>query len=183
MTSLNVFAISGSLRARSSNGELLRAASLLDPSAVRLSLYDGLARLPHFNPDDDREDSVLPDTVVDLRAHVAAADAVLISSPEYAHGVPGSLKNALDWLVSGPEMPGKPVGVLTASALALHAPPSLVETLRTMSAFVVEDAVRVVPLGGRRLDADGILRDPQLAGIVRDALEALGRAVSARRAA
>lgn len=182
MTPLNVLAISGSLRAQSSNAELLRAAGLLDPSSFAVSLYDGLAGLPHFNPDDDREDSVLPAAVAELRARIAAADALLISSPEYAHGVPGSLKNALDWLVSGPEMPGKPVGVLTASSLALHAPPSLVETLRTMSALVVDDAVRVVPLAGRRLDAAGIVREPKLAGIVRDALHALRQAVLARRA-
>jgi len=178
MPRLHVLAISGSLRAQSSNAELLRAAGLVDPSAVALSVFHGLGLLPHFNPDDDREESVLPATVVQLRALVAAADALLISSPEYAHGVPGSLKNALDWLVSGPEMYGKPVGVLTASSQAQHAPASLVETLRTMSAVVVEGAVRVVPLNGRKLDAEGILREPHLAGELREALDALGRAVT-----
>lgn len=178
MMPLKVLAISGSLRARSSNAELLRAAELIDPSAISVSSYDGLRRLPHFNPDDDREDSVVPDAVADLRAQVAAADALLISSPEYAHGVPGSLKNALDWLVSGPEMVGKPVGVLTASALSVHAPASIVETLRTMSALVVEEAVRVVPLAGRRLEATDILRDPMMADVLRDALRSLGRAAT-----
>jgi NAD(P)H-dependent FMN reductase len=183
MTPLNVLAISGSLRSRSSNAELLRAAALLDPSAVAIHLYDGLGRLPHFNPDDDREDSIAPSAVAQLRAQVGAADALLISSPEYAHGVPGSLKNALDWLVSGSEMPGKPVGVLTASAHAVHAPASLVETLRTMSALVVDEAVRVVPLAGRRLDAAGILSEPKFKDILRDALNALRAAVAARRLA
>jgi chromate reductase len=180
MTPLRILAISGSLRALSSNTELLRAAALLDPSANAVSIYGGLADLPHFNPDDDREGSILPPAVVQLRAQVAAADAVLVSSPEYAHGVPGSLKNALDWLVSGSEMPGKPVGVLTASAHAVHAPASLVETLGTMSALVVRDAVRVVRLSGRRMDAAAILGDPELADELRAALRALGAAVAAQ---
>lgn len=179
MPSWKLLAISGSLRARSSNGEVLKAIASLDPATVEIVLYDELALLPHFNPDDDGEGSVPPPAVARLRDRVAWADALVISSPEYAHGVPGSLKNALDWLVSGPEMVGKPVGVLTTSAWSMHAPASLVETLRTMSANVVGEAVRVVPLAGRDLDAGGILREPALLTPMRDALRALGLAANA----
>jgi NAD(P)H-dependent FMN reductase len=88
--------------------------------------YEGLAGLPHFNPDDDEDGGPVPPAVADLRARVIAADGWVISSPEYAHGVPGSLKNALDWLVSCPELPGKPVLLLNASAgvAASHRRPS-----------------------------------------------------------
>ena len=78
-------------------------------------------------------------------------------------------------LVSGPEMPGKRVGVLTSSSYATHARASLVETLGTMSARVVADAVRVLPLDGRRIEAAEIVADPELSGILRDALSALNQ--------
>ncbi|MGH7618031.1 MAG: NADPH-dependent FMN reductase [Gemmatimonadaceae bacterium] len=180
-TSYNILGVSGSLRARSSSTEVLRAAALLAPDAVRITLFDGLAGLPPFNPDLDEEGAVLPEPVAAFRAQVGAADALLICSPEYAHGVPGSLKNALDWLVSGPEMPCKPVGLLNASTRATHAQASLAETLRTMSAVLVPAAIDV-PLDGRRLDAREIAAAPDSAGRLRRALDALVEAIDQLRA-
>jgi NAD(P)H-dependent FMN reductase len=175
--SYTILAISGSLRARSSNTEVLRAVAALAPETVHVTLYDGLAGLPHFNPDLDQADAVAPATVAQLRSLVAAADAVLISSPEYAHGVPGSLKNGLDWLVSGSEIPYKPVGLLNVSARSLHAHAQLAETLRTMSTNVVPEASITVPLDGRRLDAEAIAATQELADPLRAALNALIGAV------
>ncbi|WP_310571582.1 NADPH-dependent FMN reductase [Gemmatimonas sp.] len=175
---MRILAISGSLRARSSNTELLRAAALVSPTEFAVELYAELGALPHFNPDLDQEGAVAPDSVARLRAQVGAADAVLISSPEYAHGVPGSLKNALDWLVSAPEMYHKPMGVLTASGASAHGPAALEEILRTMSTQVMPAASRVVALNGRRLDATQILEDTALAEVLRDVLEALRVAVT-----
>ncbi len=128
--------------------------------------YHGIGDLPHFNPDLDEQGAELPHSVKKFRAAIGAADAILISSPEYAHGIPGSLKNALDWLVSGPEMPGKPTGLLTASARSVYSHAALQETLRTMSTNLVPEAVAVVPLEGRRLDATSIAADSSLAGII-----------------
>ncbi len=169
----HILAISGSLRARSTNTELLRAvASIADPAA-NVVIYDELGELPHFNPDLDVEGAHLPDAVNDLRAFVAASDAILVSSPEYAHGVPGSLKNALDWLVSGPEMVGKPAGLLCASGRSLYAHNSLAEILRTMSANLIDDAVDVVPLEGRRSDLASILADESARGTIERGVTAL----------
>ena len=98
---LRIIAISGSLRAVSSNTALLRAASGLAPQEVEVTLYENLAELPHFNPDLEGAE---PRSVTDFRSLLHSSDAVLISSPEYAHGVPGALKNALDWLVSSGEL-------------------------------------------------------------------------------
>ena len=170
---MKILTISGSLRARSSNTELLRAAQLVADPSWTFDHYDGLAALPHFNPDDDLEGAAPPDPVSDLRARIAAADALLICSPEYAHGVPGSLKNALDWMVSDAAMIGKPISLLNASARSTFAHPQLAETLRTMSARVVAGASVVVPLDGRRLDASGIASDPDLARLLRGALDTL----------
>lgn len=166
-------AISGSLRAVSTNTEVLRAAATLAPSNVVVTLYDGLGALPLFNPDLDVEGALLPEPVRKFRAQVNSADAVLICSPEYAHGVPGSLKNALDWLVSGHEIPHKPIGLLNASPRSTHAQASLAETLRTMSTEVVPDAMLTLALSGPGMDAAAITARPELANRLRMALGAL----------
>lgn len=173
MTTLTctILAISGSLRARSANATLLQAATALLPPSVRVVRYTRLGELPHFNPDLDA--APLPGEVTALRAEVAAADALLISSPEYAHGVPGSLKNALDWLVSGPELPAIPFALLSPSPLSEHVGPALIETLRTMSAHLVEEATITIPVSGRPLTAGQILADPALADPLRKAMQAL----------
>jgi len=97
---LRVLAISGSLRRSSTNTAALEALALLAPENVKVLLYRNLAKLPPFNPDDDLEDRPKPEPVETLRALVNASDALVIAAPEYAHGLPGALKNALDWLVA-----------------------------------------------------------------------------------
>jgi len=171
--SIRILGISGSLRARSSNTELLRAASLLAPPSVGIALLSTLAALPYFNPDLDAEGAIPPPRVEEFRERILRADALLICSPEYAHGVPGVLKNALDWLVSVPDVLYKPVGVLNAAPRASHAQASLVETLRTMSLTVVPAASIAVPVSGRALSAEAITQDPALADTVRGALSSL----------
>lgn len=170
---MRLLGISGSLRARSTTAEVLLAAKRLAPSGVTLELYGEVAELPHFNPDNDTEGSVPPDPVRRLRDAVGGASGLLICSPEYAHGVPGSLKNALDWLVSGPEMIGKPVLLLSASTRATFAQEQLAETLRTMSVVLVGGAALVIPLYGRRLDAATIAESPELAEPLQAGLDAL----------
>lgn len=93
---MQILAISGSLRAVSSNTAVLRAAAMLAPTGVNITIYSGLGDLPHFNPDIDVDPAPL--AVASFREQLKESDGVLISSPEYAHGVPGSMKNALDWL-------------------------------------------------------------------------------------
>lgn len=177
MSTSSLLGISGSLRAGSANTEVLRAAGLLAPPSVRITLFGGLADLPHFNPDLDAEGAAIPAAVRALRSQVAAADGLLISSPEYAHGVPGALKNALDWLVSGPEILYKPVGLLNASPRSTHAQASLAETLRTMSTVLVPGASVDLPLPGRGLNAADMAADGALAQLLRAAVEALVSAV------
>jgi chromate reductase, NAD(P)H dehydrogenase (quinone) len=178
---VDILAISGSLRRQSGNTELLRALALLAPLPVAITLYDGLATLPHFNPDLDQEGMELPVTVRELRDRVGQADAIVICSPEYAHGVPGVLKNALDWLVSAPELVFMPIGLLNAAPRATYAHEQLAETLRTMSTTVVPGASIAIPVSGRGLDAAGIVADESLASDLRGALEALVAATRERR--
>jgi chromate reductase, NAD(P)H dehydrogenase (quinone) len=167
---MRVLAISGSLRSQSSNTTLLRAAAMLAPE---IEIYDRIGDLPHFNPDLDGEGAAPPPAVKDLRDRVEAAAAVIICSPEYAHGVPGSLKNALDWLVSVTVLSDKPVALINASPRSLFAQAQLAETLRTMAARVLADASVAVPLSGKKLDEAGMLADPEVATPLRAAIATL----------
>jgi len=172
---IHLLAISGSLRRSSTNTALLGAASLLAPEGMTIELYDGLAGLPHFNPDLDIEP--LPVSVADLRARVGAADGLLFSSPEYARGVPGSLKNALDWLVSSDVFPGKPVAFLHASERGVVSQAALRLILETMSARPIDEASITVPLLGTQTDARAITEDVAMAEKIRGALQALASAL------
>jgi chromate reductase, NAD(P)H dehydrogenase (quinone) len=167
---IRILAISGSLRAASSNTALLRAAALVAPAGIEVEVYGGLGSLPLFNPD---LESAEPAAVTELRARVRAADGLMIASPEYAHSVTGAIKNALDWLVGGEEFIAKPVALLNASPRATHAQAALAETITTMSGRLVAAASVAVPLLGTRLDAVGIAADPRIAALLRGAVAAL----------
>jgi NAD(P)H-dependent FMN reductase len=179
---LHLLAISGSLRAGASNTALLEAAALVAPPGVTIALYDALSMLPPFNPDLDAPDGVgLPPAVADFRTRIGRADGLLLSSPEYAHGIAGAFKNALDWLVGSVEFPGKPVAVLNASPWSVHAPAQLIEVLTTMNAHLVPEACVAVPLRGQRLDGATVAADPELAPVLRAAVAAFVRAMGGAR--
>ena len=171
---MKILALSGSLRANSINSALLRAAARLAPMGLTVTVYHGLGDLPLFNP--DIEDRSI-ESVTNFHAQVANADALLIASPEYAHGVTGTIKNALDWLVSFEPFTYKPVGIFNASPRAQHADVALREILKTMSAMVVEEASMTIPLLGANLDEDGMVSTPSVAAPIREALVALSEAV------
>jgi chromate reductase len=174
---LRILAISGSLRAASGNTALLRAARIVAPPGLIVSLYEGLGDLPHFNPDLDAEAIEAPHAVAELRNQIAVADGLLFCTPEYAHGVPGSLKNALDWLVSSSEIVNKPVAILNASPWAEFAPASLAETLKVMTARLVPEASITLSLLGRKLDDEGIASAPEFEGPLVAALKAFAFAI------
>jgi len=154
-----VLAISGSLRSTSSNAAIIRAAARLAPPGLQVVAHDSIAALPHFSPDLDVDP--LPAPVSELRARIAAASGLFISSPEYAHGMPGALKNALDWLVSAVEVLEKPVLLLCASpGGAAHAHAQLGEVLRTMGLPLVDGGAHV--FARARLDARGEISDPTM---------------------
>lgn len=173
---MRILAIAGSLRARSSNRTVLEAAGRLAPQGIEVVLFDGLGDLPLFNP--DRDQDPLPPAVASWRAAVGKADGLLICSPEYARGVSAVLKNALEWLVSGPEFPEKPVAVINASQRSTDADGQLRLILRTMSARLIEPASITLPMLGRALDAEGLVADPALAAALRQAIEHLAAALS-----
>jgi chromate reductase len=172
---MRLLALSGSLRAGSTNSAALEALRRLAPPGVEIILYRDLAALPHFNPDDDEETP--PPSVAALRALVGSSDGLIVAAPEYAHGVPGAFKNALDWLVASDVFPGKPVALVNTAPRSFHAQSALRETLATMSARLIPDALVTLPLTGKTIDADGIIANPQFVAKLRDALDCFIRAI------
>lgn len=167
---MNVLAISGSLRKASINSAFCRAAARLAPSGVRVDVFSGLGNLPLFNPD---RETVPPEVVQSFRESVGKADALLIASPEYAHGVSGAMKNALDWLVSFEGTIGKPVALVNTSPRAHHAYESLREVLATMSTVVVTGASLSIPLLGGATTEEAMLGSVEVQAVTQRLFEAL----------
>ena len=162
---MRILGISGSLRRDSHNRKLLRAAEELLPPGVELELWDELKAVPPFDEDDEAGPE--PAAVASLRDAVAAADAILIATPEYNASVPGQLKNAIDWLsrpVATTPLRGKPalvVGASTGAFGAVWAQAELRKVLATAGARVVE-AELAVGHAATRFDASGALVDEDL---------------------
>ena len=172
---MRILAISGSLCAASPNTILLNAAAALAPENVEVIVYRGLADLPHFHSDFDGDSA--PPAVADFRWQLRKASGVIISTPEYAHGVPGVLKNALDWLVRSGELFEKPVAIFSTSPRATFAHASLTVTLSVMFARLLEDASIMVPLLGNKVDEPGLIADPGMSHAIRSALVAFAHAI------
>ncbi len=177
-----VLLISGSLRAGSSNSALLRTACVAAPADIEAEIYDGLGGLPHFNPDDDPEGGPVPAAVADLRARLAASDALLLCTPEYAGGLPGSFKNLLDWTVGGGETYGMPVGWVDVSGPGRGA--AAHESLRSVLTYtgtdIVEAACVRAPLARDAVGEDGLVADRRIREQVAAALSALAERAAAR---
>jgi chromate reductase, NAD(P)H dehydrogenase (quinone) len=170
---IRVLAISGSLRGASTNRAALEALARLAPEGVKVLVYGDLAKLPPFNPDDDIEDKPKPEPVATLLALVGASEALVIAAPEYAHGLPGALKNALDWLVASETFAGKPTALINTSPRAFHAQASLREILSTMAARLIPEAFVAISLTGKAVTAEDVLADPICARRLTESLEAL----------
>jgi chromate reductase, NAD(P)H dehydrogenase (quinone) len=171
---VQVLLICGSLRAHSTNGAVVATAAADAPGGVEAYVYDGMATLPHYNPDDDIDP--LPPAVEDLRQRIAEADAVLFCTPEYTGALPGSFKNLLDWTVGGMAIQAKPVAWINASASptgAENAHQSLRIVLGYVDATIIEAACRQIPVPRTAVGPDGLIADPDLRRQVGGTLKAL----------
>jgi NAD(P)H-dependent FMN reductase len=170
-----ILAVSGSLRARSTNTALLRTAQAIAVPPLVVHFYDGMRALPHFNPDDDHDP--LPAAVTELRNAIRAADALLLSTPEYAGALPGSFKNLLDWTI-GDDQPRsiyeKPVAWINASAHgATNAQASLRLVLGFAHARIVDAACADIPITNAEITADGLVDDADVRARLADVLATL----------
>ncbi len=174
---LRILLISGSTRGGSTNTAALRTAAAAAPEGVDAVLFDGLAQLPAFNPDDDHEPP--PPGVADLHRQISAADAVVFCTPEYAGALPGSFKNLLDWTVGSGQLYGKPVAWLNVAAegRGIGAYASLATVLGYVGAQILGDACLRLPVARQLVDADGLVRDPDVSARIAHALRVVVREV------
>jgi chromate reductase len=170
-------ALSGSLRAASVNSAVLRAAARLAPDGVTIRVLDDVRALPLFNPDLDND--AVAEPVLAFRRNLIAADGVLIACPEYAHGVPGAMKNALDWVVASNELVNKPIALLNAAPRASIAQAALRETLTVMSATLIDAASVTLPITIKNITEVEILEDAAVRDVLRNALQAFATTIRA----
>lgn len=179
-----ILLVSGSLRSGSTNSALLRTARVVAPEGVETVLYEGMGGLPHFNPDDDAEGLPVEPHVAELRKALADADAVLVSTPEYAGALPGSFKNLLEWTVGDGGTYEKPVAWVNTSGPAAptgaaDAHDSLRKVLGYVSAEIVEDACVRIPVARGAIGSDGLIDDAGIRAEVATVLGTLARHVAA----
>lgn len=166
MKKISLLALSGSLRKSSYNTAAINALKTLSPSNVEITIGK-IEELPLFNP--DMEDNVIP-ALHKLKHALKSSSGLIIASPEYAHGISGPLKNALDWLVSGEEFPDKPVMLINTSPRAHHAYDALKEVITTMSGNIIEPSLITIPLLGSELNAENIITDIEIASTLQSGL-------------
>ncbi len=184
MDPVRVLLVSGSLRGASTNAALLRTAAALEVDGVLAELFEGMAALPHFNPDDDAEGVAVPPSVAALRARLGAADAVLFCTPEYAGALPGSFKNLLEWTVGGDEIYRLPAAWVNAAApgRGLNADEQLRKVLGYVGADLVEAAIVRIPVAHGSAGEDGTVADPEVRAAIAAVLGSIAAHVRERRA-
>ena len=177
-----ILLVSGSTRGGSTNTAALRTLRALAAPPVTAVLYDEMAGLPAFNPDDDQDP--LPPPVARLRRQITAADAIVFCTPEYAGGLPGSFKNLLDWTVGGGEIYRKPVAWINVAAAGRGdgAEQSLASVLGYVGAVPVEPACRRITVARGAVGADGLVDDARFRAAAAEVLRAVLDYVSAGRA-
>ncbi len=159
-----VLAISGSTRQNSSNHSLIKAISALSEQQFDVSVYNEIANLPQFNPDNDNEN--VASEVADFRKQLDNAEGVIICTPEYAHGVPGTLKNAIDWTISTSQFPHKPTMLITASTDGRFGHQALMETLKIIEAKNIDNLQMVIRFVKTKISNDNkIIHEETLDGI------------------
>jgi len=171
---MKILAISGSIGTKSSNQLILQNLLRLTPNDISIEVFNNIDKFPFFDPALDFEGSLPPIYVKELRDKIIASNAVMIATPEYAHGIPGVLKNALDWLVSTPCLVNKSVGLIFGSSSeSVYAESSLKEILKTMSANILEKAVLKISGIKGKFDANGKINNTDLENQLLIILEAL----------
>ncbi len=171
-----ILAIAGSLRRQSYNRGLVRAAIDLAPQDVRVEPYD-IAGIPPYNSDVEAAGD--PDTVRDFKLRIRAADALLIATPEYNYGIPGVLKNAIDWASRPPTdsvLWRKPLGIVGASpgrGGTIRAQLSLRQTFLFTESYALLKPELAIANAADYFDSEGNLRDEKIRGLLKGVLAAL----------
>jgi chromate reductase, NAD(P)H dehydrogenase (quinone) len=176
MNKINIIGISGSLRGGSSASAILNVVAGLVPSHVDFNIYNGLAGIPAF--DDSKK---VPDSVTEFIKLISKADAVFFCIPEYAFGVPGALKNALDWTVSTTAFSDKPVALITAASSGDKAHAALLLTLTALGTKLPGDATMLISFIRTKLNERGEVNDAETLEGVQNVIAGLVRSIATSR--
>jgi chromate reductase, NAD(P)H dehydrogenase (quinone) len=168
--SKNILAISGSLRLRSSNHAILLALGKMMSPDISYNIYNGISDIPAFDPGMDNDTP--PHTVAAFRKQLAEANGIIICTPEYAYGVPGALKNALDWTVSSASFSGKPTALITASTGGENAHEALIKILGAIDANLIKESTLLISFVKSKMDAEGNIIDEVTAAKLHSVYEA-----------
>jgi chromate reductase len=171
-TKNKILAICGSTRKLSSNLSLVKALADLSKDQFEFSIFTGLKEIPQFDPDDDVTPA--PSVIESFRKMIKDSDAVIICTPEYAMGVPGSLKNAIDWTVSSGEFMHKPTALITASSQGQKGHAALLETLKIIECEIPESIQLLIPFIKTKINAEGKIIHAQTQEELKALLKALG---------
>ena len=171
---IKILAISGSLRPGSSNSMIIKIVAGMAPEGVDIEIYDGLAEIPAFNDIDNKPAD-------DFRRRVREADGIFICTPEYAFGVPGALKNALDWTVSTGDFDKKPVALVTASSVGDKGHTSLLNTLTALSTDVIPGATLLISFIRSKFNDKGEIKDPAVSDALRGVVDSLVELIRSKK--
>ncbi len=159
MDKKKVVAICGSTRQNSINHSLINAIADLAVASLDITVFDGIVNLPQFNPDNDGDK--VADKVSGFRQQLNSAEGIIICTPEYAHGVPGALKNAIDWTISSSQFPHKPTMLITASTGGNYGHKALLETLKAIEAKNIDNLQMVISFAKTKISMDNKITDDQ----------------------
>jgi chromate reductase, NAD(P)H dehydrogenase (quinone) len=171
-----IAAICGSTKRSSINLSLIKAIAELTSADFDFTIFTGITGIPHFNP--DLEGETTPVEVTTFRDMLRKSDAILICTPEYAMGVPGSLKNAIDWTVSSCEFSHKPVALITASSMGYKGHQSLLETLKIIESDITDETQLVIPFVKTKVSGDGKITDAETLSKVKSVMDALKQRIA-----
>ena len=168
----NILALSGSIRKRSSNTSILRAIGAMVPANVSYKIYDDIDKFPHFNPETEEGNQY----VANFRKELKAATGVIICTPEYAFGIPGVLKNALDWVVSSGELNDKPIAAISASPMYSGGDKAMAALLLTLTALgtkFTENSSLSIPAISKKINEQGEVTDEETLHQLRSLIDGL----------
>ncbi len=168
-----ILAIIGSIGAYSSNLKLIRKLREMTAENYEMTIFQGMGKLPHFNPDLDDENP--PGEIIEFRQHIADSDGVIISTPEYVFSLPGSLKNAIEWCVSTTIFSQKPVGLITASASGEKGHEELKLVMKTIESKFTEDTTLLIKGIKGKFNKEGCLTDTETIERLKHFIDAFNR--------
>ena len=173
---IKILAICGSLRESSLNSLIIRTVAAMMPANVQYTIYNDMAQIPAFD-----DGNTVPPAVATFRQLFTDADGVFICTPEYAFGVPGALKNALDWTVGTSEFVDKPLALITAASLGKNAHAALLLIFKAISANIPEGGSLLIPYIRTKINEQGEIKDDGTQEEIMNVMESLINLIKSKR--